>query len=107
MPAGALVAARGWPTQVSARICLRVVDRLDDRWATPHALEIDGGEGRLVPHGGDADVTADVRALGPLLWGHHDAHTLRRAGLLDGPADALTALTAACAGPTPTVLDFF
>jgi predicted acetyltransferase len=105
--APAAIAARGFPAAVRASVDLEVADRHcdwnDGRWR----LTVEGGEGRL-EKGGDGDVRLTINALSTLYSGYASATVLRQTGLLAG-GDGRTDddLTAAFAGPTPAIADFY
>lgn len=101
----AAVAARGFPAGLSGAVTLAIDDPLLEtrgRWR----LEVADGRGVLEPAGA-ADVTLDVRGVGPLFTGFRDPAALHLAGLIDGPAEALAWLHGAFAGTPPFLVDFF
>lgn len=102
----AAIAARGFPSGLAASVTFAVDDPLLPAARGPWRLDVADGEGRLRPFPG-ADVRLDVRAVGPLFTGFRDPETLRLAGLVRGPDDALRLLGEIFAGPTPVLLDFF
>lgn len=102
----AAVAQRGFPAGLAARVTFAVEDPLLPAARGPWRLEVVDGTGTLEPAPG-ADVRMDARGFGPLFTGHADPWTLRTAGLLTGPDDALAVLAAAFAGPQPCLTDFF
>lgn len=100
------IAARGFPTPVSASVTFAVDDRLVTESCGPWRLETADGRGVLSPSR-DAAVLMDACAVGPLFTGFRTAHELARVGLLDGASDDLDVLTAMFAGSAPVALDFF
>ena len=100
---------RGFPPGLSGAAMLTVQDPLLPATAGPWRLEIKDGRGTLThaPGDGAGNVRLDVRAVGPLYTGFRDPPQLALAGLVDGPPDELAFLSAAFAGPPPTLLDFF
>ena len=101
------VAARGFSPAVRASIDLDVADRQCD-WNTGRwRLTVEDGEGRL-EKGGDGDVRLSINALSTLYSGYASASMLRQVGMLTGGSAADDdALTAAFAGPTPAIADFY
>jgi predicted acetyltransferase len=102
----AAVAARGFPSTVTATATFTVDDPLLPAARGPWRLEIAQGHGLLSPSP-DAQLRLDARAVGPLFTGMYQPVQLALAGLVSGPADAMSALAAAFAGPLPVLLDFF
>ncbi len=106
----AAVGARGFPPAVRATVRLAVDDPQLPAARGPWELRVADGRGELAPlaiDAGEAEVHLDATAVGPLLTGHRSAEELVLAGRASGDAAALAALTAACAGPQPTLADFF
>lgn len=105
------IAARGFPAAVRASVALRIDDPELPDARGPWRLSVADGHGSLEPLANDDDVLAtarlDATAVGPLLTGHRTAEQLALAGRASGDAGALAALTAAFAGPQPTLADFF
>ena len=63
-------------------------------------------EGRgTTREGGRGEVTVDVRGLAALYSGFATPYTLRAAGLLAGPDEALRTLAMVFAGPEPWCAD--
>ena len=86
----AAVAARGWPSAAHLNpisVDLDVVDEHAPWHAGRHRLVVDGGKVSCEP-GGSGAVRLHARALGPWFAGSADSAMLRRAGHLDGDADA-------------------
>jgi predicted acetyltransferase len=100
------VGARGFVAGVSGSVTFLVDDPQVDTARGPWRLEVGEGKGVLDP-ATDAELTLDVRAFGPLFTGYRTARDLAAAGLARGPQHHLDWLTAAFAGSTPTLLDFF
>jgi predicted acetyltransferase len=116
------VAARGWPTGLTAEIDLEVEDPLCPWNSGSHRLVLRGGTGHLEDLGGgspehvgvesggvDAAATAvTLPGLALLYAGGVTSSALRRTGLITGgSAGSDTLLDAAFAGPRPAVLDYF
>lgn len=102
----AAIAARGFGPGVDLQVTLRVEDPLLAEARGPWCLAVRDGRGSLQP-ADDAEVVAEMRAVGPLFTGFRSPQQLALAGLLDGPEDALARLGTAFAGPAPLLLDFF
>jgi predicted acetyltransferase len=101
------VAARGFSPAVRAQVDLELADRPCDWNAGRWRLTVEDGEGRL-EKGGDGDVQLTINAFSALYSGYASATTLRQTGLLTGgSAGDRDALTAAFAGPTPSIADFY
>ncbi|MDQ3107249.1 MAG: GNAT family N-acetyltransferase [Actinomycetota bacterium] len=101
------IAARGFPPAVKAVIDLDLSDRQCDWNAGRWRLDVESGSATLTK-GGDGDVPLTVNALSALYSGYASATTLRQAGLIAGGSPgALAGLTAAFAGPTPSIADFY
>jgi predicted acetyltransferase len=105
--AAGAVAARGFPEAVRSSVDLDLADRHADWNAGRWRLVVEDGAGRL-ERGGDGEVQLTVNALSALFTGYASATTLRQSGLIaSGSARALSALSAAFAGPTPWIVDFY
>ena len=105
----AAVAARGWPSGLTADVGIRLTDPTCPWNSGHHRLILDGGNGRLEPadESGDA-VTVTPSGMAVLYAGGVPSATLRRAGLLSGGTPETDArLDAAFAGPRPAILDYF
>jgi predicted acetyltransferase len=102
----AALAARGYAPGVAAEVHLEVRDDLVPENDGRFVLRVRGGRGSA-RRGGRGTVQATVRGLAPLFTGHLSAEALRGAGLLDGPAEALAAASAAFAGPAPWMPEMF
>jgi predicted acetyltransferase len=105
--APAAIAARGWPNGVTGEVELELVDDLCPWNAGARRLAIADGRATLTP-GGAGSVRLTPQALALLFAGATTPAVLRRSGLVDGgdaASDAL--LTAATAGPPPSLLDYF
>jgi predicted acetyltransferase len=86
----AAVAARGWPAAAHLNPISVDIDVVDEHapWhAGRHRLVVDGDKVSCEP-GGSGAVRLHARALGPWFAGSADSAMLRRAGHLDGDADA-------------------
>jgi predicted acetyltransferase len=105
--APAAIDARGFPPAVSMTVDLEIADRQCDWNAGRWQLMVEDGNGTLTK-GGDGDVQLTINALSTLYSGYASATVLRQTGLVAG-GDARTDadLTAAFAGPTPTIADFY
>jgi predicted acetyltransferase len=105
--AAGAIAARGFPPAVRATVDLDLTDRQCDWNAGRWRLTVEDGNGTLTK-GGEGDVQLPINALSTLYSGYASATTLRQAGLLTGGSGRSDAdLTAAFAGPTPTIADFY
>ena len=105
--APAAIAARGFPPAVRATVDLEVHDRQCDWNAGRWRLTVEDGRGELTK-GGVGEVPMTINALSALYSGYASATGLRQAGLVaGGGARALADLTAAFAGPTPSIADFY
>jgi predicted acetyltransferase len=101
------VAARGFPPAVRATVDLEIADRQCDWNAGRWQLTVEEGYATLAK-GGDGDVSLTINAFSALYSGYASATTLRQAGMLTGgDARALSDLTAAFSGPTPSIVDFY
>ena len=101
------IAARGFPPSVRATVDLAVADRQCDWNAGRWQLTVEDGHGSLTK-GGAGDVSLTINGLSALYSGYASATTLRQTGLLTGgDARALSDLTAAFSGPTPSIVDFY
>jgi predicted acetyltransferase len=101
------IAARGFPPAVRASVDLDLTDRQCDWNAGRWRLTVEDGAGRL-EKGGDGDVSLSINALSCLYSGYASANTLRQTGLIGaGSPRSLADLSAAFAGPTPTIADFY
>jgi len=99
------LAARGYPP-IEAEVHLAIHDAHFRENAGRHLLSVARGRGEC-KLGGRGDVTLDVRGLAALYSGFATPHSLRVAGLLDGPDDALATLAAIFAGPEPWCADHY
>jgi predicted acetyltransferase len=104
--AQAAVSARGWPPHLSGRVDLELGDDVCPWNDGRFVLELAGGEAKLSP-GGEGTVRLEARGLALWYCGAATPATLRRAGLLSGPAGDDAFLLAATAGPSPSLLDYF
>ena len=101
-------AARGYPSGLRGRITLAVSDDVcpwvDGTWT----IEVDGGEGKAVRVGDDADVRTNAAGLAALFAGYLDPRDLAELGLVRGlrPAE-LEFLQAMHAGPKPWSPDYY
>jgi predicted acetyltransferase len=104
--APAAVAARGYLPHVTAQVELEIHDEHAPWNAGRWVLEVTDGKGSLTP-GGTGGVGLDVGALAACFTGWATPSNLARLGRVTGDEDALAALAAAFAGPTPQLADFF
>ncbi len=105
--ARAAVETRGWPHALAGSVDLDLADELCPWNAGPHRLTLDGGRGTLTP-GGDGTVHLGPGGLAAIYAGARTPAVLRRAHLLSGGDERTDAfLTAATAGPVPSLLDYF
>lgn len=99
------LAMRGYPP-VNAEVHLAVHDAHFPENRGRRIFTVEGGKGSAKV-GGRGDVNIDVRALAALYSGFATPHTLRAAGLLDGPDDATHTLATLFAGPEPWCADHY
>jgi predicted acetyltransferase len=106
----AAVGARGWPTAqylATTRVDIEVVDEHAPWQSGRHRLVVDGGKVLCEP-GGEGTVRMPARALGPWYAGSADTAMLRRAGLLEGDAEAARVLDLLTGAPRlPRMADSF
>ena len=101
-------AARGYPSGLRGRITVGVSDDtcpwVDGTWT----IEVDGGEGKAVRVGDDAEVTTTAAGLAALFAGYHDPRDLATLGIVGGlgPAE-VEFLQALHAGPRPWSADYY
>lgn len=100
------VETRGFPPRLSLTVTFTIDDPLVPATRGPWRLEVRDGNGKLSP-AEEAAVTLDARAVGPLYTGFTSAEQLALADLARGPADDLSTLGTAFAGPPPVLFDFF
>ncbi|SDP31882.1 Predicted acetyltransferase [Nakamurella panacisegetis] len=103
------VAARGWPTGLTADVPLSLDDPVCPWNSGSYRLVVDGGQARLESVEPDDEAcVVTPSGLAVLYAGGVPAATLRRGGLLAAGTRAGDAvLDAAFAGPRPAVLDYF
>ncbi len=103
------IAARGYPSGVSASIPLSVSDPCITANAGTWLLEVEGGRGALTgANARDGAPSITINAFAALFSGATSARTLAAAGLLLGAsAEHLATLDAVFAGPTPVMTDQF
>ncbi len=106
----AAVAARGWPSAshlTPISVDIEVVDEHAPWQAGRHRLVADGGMVTCEP-GGSGAVRLHARGLGPWFAGSADSAMLRRAGHLEGDADAARLLDLLTGAPRlPRMADSF
>jgi predicted acetyltransferase len=101
-------AARGYPSGLRGRITIGVGDDVcpwvDGTWT----IEVDGGEGKAVRVGDDADTRTTAAGLAALFAGYHDPRDLATFGVVGGLDQAdLEFLQAMHAGPRPWSPDYY
>ena len=101
-------AARGYPSGLRGRITIGVSDDIcpwvDGTWT----IEVDGGEGKAVRVGDDAEVTTTAAGLAALFAGYHDPRDLATLGVVRGLDQAgVDFLRAMHAGPKPWSPDYY
>jgi predicted acetyltransferase len=101
-------AARGYPSGLRGRITIAVADDtcpwVDGTWT----IEVDGGEGKAVKVGDDADVSTTAAGLAALFAGYHDPRDLATLGIVRGLGQPeIEFLQAMHAGPKPWSPDYY
>jgi predicted acetyltransferase len=101
-------AARGYPPGLRGRITVGVRDDtcpwVDGTWT----IEVDGGEGKAVRVGDDADARTTAAGLAALFAGFHDPRDLAILGVVRGLGQAqIEFLQAMHAGPKPWSPDYY
>ncbi|MFL6190044.1 MAG: enhanced intracellular survival protein Eis [Actinomycetes bacterium] len=101
-------AARGYPPWLRGRITIGVEDAtcpwVDGTWT----IEVDGGEGKAVRVGDDADLHTTAAGLAALFAGHLDPRDLATLGVVRGLDQAgVEFLQAMHAGPKPWSPDYY
>jgi predicted acetyltransferase len=101
-------AARGYPPGLRGRLTFAVSDDtcpwVDGTWT----IEVDGGEGKAVRVGDDADVRTSAAGLAALFAGYHDPRDLATLGVVDGLGQPeIEFLQALHAGPKPWSPDYY
>jgi predicted acetyltransferase len=101
-------AARGYPPGLRGRITVGVRDDtcpwVDGTWT----IEVDGGEGKAVRVGDDADLRTTAAGLAALFAGYHDPRDLATLGVVRGLDHAdVEFLQAMHAGPKPWSPDYY
>jgi predicted acetyltransferase len=102
----AALTQRGYPNGADAELHLGVSDDLIGSNNGPFILRVGGGKGEVEP-GGRASLQIDIRGLAPLYTGYLSAHELRSTGYVNGSDEDLSTASAAFAGPSPWLADFF
>jgi predicted acetyltransferase len=101
------IAARGYPTDVTAEVHLGVHDRLAPWNEGSWVLRVGGGRGELVA-GGTGQVQLTINGFSALSTGWASTTALLAAGALHHASDAdRRALDAIFAGPAPMMVDEF
>jgi predicted acetyltransferase len=101
-------AARGYPSGLRGRVTIGVADDIcpwvDGTWT----VEVDGGEGKAVKVGDEAEAQTNAAGLAALFAGYLDPRDLATLGLVHGlgPAD-VEFLQAIHAGPRPWSPDYY
>lgn len=98
--------SRGYLPGVEVEVHLEVRDEVVSANAGRFVLSVAGGHGQ-VRRGGRGLVKMDVRGLAPLYSGHLSPASLTAAGLIEGRASEIAALTLAFAGGAPWMVDGF
>jgi predicted acetyltransferase len=101
-------AARRYPPGLRGRITVGVRDDtcpwVDGTWT----IEVDGGEGKAVRVGDDADLRTTAAGLAALFAGYHDPRDLATLGVVGGLGQAeIEFLQAMHAGPKPWSPDYY
>jgi predicted acetyltransferase len=101
-------AARGYPPGLRGRVTIAVSDDIcpwvDGTWT----IEVDGGEGKAVRVGDDADVRTSASGLAALFAGYHDPRDLATLGIVRGLGQPeVEFLRALHAGPRPWSPDYY
>jgi predicted acetyltransferase len=101
-------AARGYPPGLRGRITVGVRDDtcpwVDGTWT----IEVDGGEGKAVRVGDDADLRTTAAGLAALFAGYHDPRDLATLGVVGGLGQAeIEFLQAMRAGSGPWSPDYY
>lgn len=102
----AALGARGYPRSLDTRLELEVRDELLPGNSGRFRVDIAGGAA-AVRRGGRGTMALDVRALAALYTGHATPLELAQAGRLRARGSALDRVTAAFAGPPPSLPDLF
>ena len=100
--------ARGYPAGLRGRITIGVSDDtcpwVDGTWT----IEVDGGEGKAVRVGDDAELRTSAAGLAALFAGYHDPRDLAALGVVRGLDQAgVEFLQAMHAGPSPWSPDYY
>ena len=100
--------ARGYPPGLRGRITIGVSDEtcpwVDGTWT----IELDGGEGKAVRVGDDADLRTNAAGLAALFAGYHDPRDLATLGVVRGLDQAgVEFLQAMHADPKPWSPDYY
>ena len=101
------VPARGWPAARNGSVRFGIRDALAPWNAGGWALEVSGGEGRLVRTQAEPAVTLDVAGFALLWCGAATSAQVAEAGLLTGPADAAAGLDLLLPDTPAQLLDYF
>lgn len=97
---------RGWPRGLEGAVDLELADATLPENVGRWRLEVSGGEARVTP-GGDGSLRTDARGLASMYTGYLSPVAAKRAGLVEGDADALARATPLFAGPTAWISDMF
>lgn len=100
------IEARGYPLGVSARVSIRVTDRLFEDNDGDWTIEIERGSARCT-RGGPGEVELDIGAMASIYTGFASPAQLALIGRARGDAESLATLGAIFAGATPSMVDFF
>jgi predicted acetyltransferase len=101
-------AARGYPSGLRGRLTMGVSDDVcpwvDGTWT----IEVDGGEGKAVRVGDDAELRTDAAGLAAVFAGYHDPRDLATLGVVRGlGSPEIEFLQAMHAGPKPWSPDYY
>ena len=102
----AAIAARGYNPGGEMELHLRVTDDVIESHQGDWIVRVSDGVG-VAEKGGRGEVALDIRALASLYSGHLSVATLKTAGWIDGPKEALAAAQTVFAGPAPWMPDGF
>ncbi len=103
----AALESRGYRPGLSLRFSLEVADDVLPEVAGAYTVALAGGAARVTRGASAPVVRLDVRTLASLYTGFSTAESAASLGLCEGPPEALSALSAAFAGPPPSMSDHF
>lgn len=99
--------SRGYRQGLGLRFSIALRDDVLPEVAGTYTVAIEGGSARVSPGEGAPLVSLDARALAALYTGFQTAESAASLGLVEGPPEALSALSAAFSGPAPSMSDHF